>query len=240
MEKLEVRMKLVVEQKLRTGSRTESGTDSRTERIEQIQNYLYSNIDNELLEKYIRKLIDIDYILILLFDKGCIYIKFAQWYISNKLSAFPNVITEFEDVFDPIVPYHSDEYSMLAIKMDLGMNDEELNNYLDISTLTKVASGSIGQVYSCNLKEPEEEFNKVIIKIKHPEVDEQVEEFSKLVSWFTYFQSKQFFRKKFSLYFDFKFMIIFIIKLILILKLIMVKSLKNYMKTLQVFIFQRY
>ena len=84
------------------------------------------------------------------------------------------------------------------------MTDEELENYLDVDTLERIASGSIGQVYSCKLKNSEHKYDKVIIKVKHPNVDNEVEDFSKIVNWFTYFQSKHFFRKRFNLYFDFQ------------------------------------
>ena len=165
--------------------------------------YTYSSIDRSVLEVYISKLNFIDELLISVTDKGCIYTKFAQWYISNKLSVFPAVIKEFEDIFDQC-PYHEDEYSLNLIKSELNMTDEELESYLDTNTLERIASGSIGQVYSCELKNSEQKYDKVIIKVKHPNVDNEVADFSKIVNWFTYFQSKPYFRKKLNLYFDFQ------------------------------------
>lgn len=165
--------------------------------------YTYSSLDRSILEVYITKLNTIDELLISVTDKGCIYTKFAQWYISNKLSVFPEVIKEFEDIFDQC-PYHEDDYSFDLIKNELNMTDEELENYLDINTLERIASGSIGQVYSCELKNSEQNYDKVIIKVKHPNVDNEVADFSKIVNWFTYFQSKPYFRKRFNLYFDFQ------------------------------------
>ena len=78
-------------------------------------------------------------------DKGCIYIKFCQWLISNKLTPFPNIMKRFENIFDQC-PYHDDEFTIDIIKNDLGMTQEELNQYLDFSSLERIASGSIGQV----------------------------------------------------------------------------------------------
>ena len=58
--------------------------------------------------------------------------------------------------------------------------------------------------YKCKLINPTQEYKYVIIKVKHPNVDEEAKDFSKLVSWFTYLQSKYYFRKKLCLYFDFE------------------------------------
>lgn len=185
---------------------SENGTnENKTSDDESEDNltFTYDSIDKSVLQEYITKLNIIDDLLISVTDKGCIYTKFAQWYISNKLSVFPEVIKEFEDIFDQC-PYHEDDYSFNLIKNELNMTDEELENYLDINTLERIASGSIGQVYSCKLKNSEYKYDKVIIKVKHPNVDNEVEDFSKIVSWFTYFQSKHFFRKRFNLYFDFQ------------------------------------
>jgi predicted unusual protein kinase regulating ubiquinone biosynthesis (AarF/ABC1/UbiB family) len=139
----------------------------------------------------------------LISEKGCIYIKFCQWLVSNKLTPFPNIMKRFENIFDQC-PYHNDQFTIDTIRDDLGMTQEELNQYLDFSSLERIASGSIGQVYKCKLINPTQDYEYVIIKIKHPSVDEEAKDFSKLVSWFTYLQGKSYFRRKLCLYFDFE------------------------------------
>jgi predicted unusual protein kinase regulating ubiquinone biosynthesis (AarF/ABC1/UbiB family) len=139
----------------------------------------------------------------LILNSGCIYIKFSQWYVSNKLTAYPVIIKFFEDIFDQC-PYHDDQITLNLLKEELNLDDEALNNYIDIESLKRIASGSIGQVYKCTLIEPVNNISDVIIKVKHPNLDKQINDFSYMMSWLSYIQSIHYFRNKLNLYLDFE------------------------------------
>lgn len=154
-------------------------------------------------------------------DGGCIYIKFAQWYISNMITNDNGRVNKlnkyFESIFDQC-PYHELSYTELLFEKDFNM---KLEDYIDIDSLKPVASGTIGQVYSANLKlniltntdrrNIDNEYNnnsnavrKVAIKVKHPEIDINVRDFTPFINLISYLQSYPYLRKKLKLFFNFE------------------------------------
>ena len=145
----------------------------------------------------------------LIFDSGSLYIKFFQWYISKlkaniinpnspetvKLSKF---IHYFEDIFEQC-PYHSLEHSKEIFIDSLGV---ELEEYVDIDTLKPIASGSIGQVYYAKLKQISEQGKEVAIKIKHPDIEKDLEDQRTLIQLVKMIQSIKYLRNKFNLFFN--------------------------------------
>ena len=164
----------------------------------------------------------------LIFDSGSLYIKFFQWYISKlkaniinpnspesiKLSKF---IHYFEDIFEQC-PYHSLEHTKQIFHDSMGI---ELEDYVDINTLKPIASGSIGQVYYAKLKtknynyddfedlenldegnEFEEREREIAIKIKHPDIERDLEDQYELIHLVKMIQSVKFLRNKFNLFFN--------------------------------------
>ena len=90
----------------------------------------------------------------LIFKCGSIYIKFLQWYISKlKSSIIENdntletlnmskFISYFEDIFENC-PHHSIEHTKQIFKQSLDIDGVKLEEYIDISTMKIIASGSI-------------------------------------------------------------------------------------------------
>jgi len=136
---------------------------------------------------------------------GFIYIKFAQWVISRlrseKTAKIIYLVAYFDDIFDNC-PYHSLDETERIFREELG---RDLAQVIQPGSLEPIASGSVGQVYrarllrtaykcpGCNDRVAEshtgqcpvcyddlQEIQEVAIKIKHPEVDNQVRAKSKL------------------------------------------------------------
>lgn len=138
-------------------------------------------------------------------EGGCIYVKFMQWYISNLKAQNCNIndydeinkllINRFEYIFNNCES-HSLEYSKKKFISDFGLS---LDDY--VSGLELIASGSIGQVYK-GLRNID---NKMIaIKIKHPEIDRQIEEFKQLSNFIVSIQQYDFIRRRYKLNFNFE------------------------------------
>lgn len=138
-------------------------------------------------------------------EGGCIYVKFMQWYISNLKAQNCNIndydeinkllINRFEYIFNNCES-HSLEYSKKIFISDFGLS---LDDY--VSGLELIASGSIGQVYK-GLRNID---NKMIaIKIKHPEIDRQIEEFKQLSNFIVSIQQYDFIRRRYKLNFNFE------------------------------------
>ena len=80
-------------------------------------------------------------------NKGCITIKFIQWFlpkieamndISNK---YNGLIKKLEDLYEKC-NYHDEKHTLDVFKKDFGIGFHEKYEIIDI-----IASGSIGQVY---------------------------------------------------------------------------------------------
>lgn len=138
----------------------------------------------------------------LVFEGGCVYIKFTQWFVSNLKSRPGNnniekLIDYLENVFNQC-PYHSLNISREIFRNNLNL---ELEEYIDINTLKSIASGSIGQVYTAKRLSD----NKIVaIKIKHPNVDKEVEDFKIISKVISYLQGFDYFRKNYNLCFNFE------------------------------------
>jgi predicted unusual protein kinase regulating ubiquinone biosynthesis (AarF/ABC1/UbiB family) len=144
---------------------------------------------------------------LMIFDCGSLYVKFLQWYISKLKSNVIDVntlemqntikfIDYFEDIFENC-PFHSIEStkeifanSMFGIKLE---------EYIDITTLKEIASGSIGQVYyACRLSDGKE----IAIKVKHPDITNDLANQLELIKLLKYLQSFNYIKKKFNLIFN--------------------------------------
>ena len=111
----------------------------------------------------------------------------------NKLIQF---ISYFEDIFEQC-PYHDIEHTKQIFVNS--MNGITLENYIDISTFRQIASGSIGQVYyakrfSDNLE--------IAIKVKHPNIEEDLENQKELIKFIKIIQYIPFIKKRYNLYFN--------------------------------------
>lgn len=91
-----------------------------------------------------------------IFAGGCIFIKFGQWLIS-KLKTEANINPKiakfceyFEDIFEQC-PKHDISYSKAKFEDDFGY---ELKQFIKSSSLQLIASGSVGQVYFAELRNP--------------------------------------------------------------------------------------
>jgi predicted unusual protein kinase regulating ubiquinone biosynthesis (AarF/ABC1/UbiB family) len=143
----------------------------------------------------------------LIFDSGSLYIKFFQWYISKLKSNTINnntpeslhiikFINFFEDIFEQC-PYHDLEHTKYIFKKS--MNDTEIDNYIDMETFTIIASGSIGQVYyGCRKQDGLE----VAIKVKHPNIEKDLDNQIELIRLIKFIQSITYFRHKYNLLFN--------------------------------------
>lgn len=151
------------------------------------------NNDEEINEDECDRLKDI------IINGGCIYIKFTQWYLSNlKCEKNPNIeiLIEKLDNFFNKCPEHDIEYTKELFMDELNI---ELDEYINVDSLELFASGSIGQVYKAIRKSD----NKLIaIKVKHPDIDKNVEEFMSVVNFISFFQRFRFIRNRYNLCFD--------------------------------------
>lgn len=133
-------------------------------------------------------------------NNGMVSLKFMQWYISrleNEDSAkYKNIVDEFESIFDNC-PYHSLEDTKRIFLEDYG---SELEEYIDINSLSNIGSGSIGQVYEGNLINGK----KVAFKVKHPEIERQKKGQFWLINSIIFLQRFKYLRNKMKLHFDLK------------------------------------
>jgi predicted unusual protein kinase regulating ubiquinone biosynthesis (AarF/ABC1/UbiB family) len=144
-----------------------------------------------------------------IFSSGSVYIKFFQWYVSKlKANIVDNksdshnrsdntslqIITYFEDIFEQC-PYHDLKYTQAIFKSM--MPSLKLEEYIDISTLKEIASGSIGQIYYARRLSDNKE---IAIKVKHPDVDIELENQTDFIKFIKYIQSINYFRKRYNLF----------------------------------------
>ena len=143
----------------------------------------------------------------LIFDSGSLYIKFFQWYISKLKSNIINndtpetihtikFINYFEDIFEQC-PYHDLEHTKQIFKNSMG--GIELTTYMDMKTFKIIASGSIGQVYYGRRKIDNLE---VAIKVKHPNIESDLDNQIELLRLVKFIQSISYFRHKYNILFN--------------------------------------
>ena len=135
----------------------------------------------------------------MVFKNGCITIKFAQWYISN-LRIKKNLNTKkfckyFEDIFEQC-PYHDEYETEIAFQRNFGI---KLYDMVEKDSIITIASGSIGQVYKAKLKDTDE---LVAIKVKHPNVNQDMDKYKYLLSIINWLKKFDYFKKKYYLQFD--------------------------------------
>ena len=163
---------------------------------------IYNTYENE--EKL---LLTFDNLKKLIFNSGSLYIKFFQWYISKLKSNIINnndpdtkhiikFINYFEDIFEQC-PYHDITHTYAVFKAS--MYGISINDYVDITTLKRIASGSIGQVYYAKRKRDGIE---IAIKVKHPDIEKDLINQYELLTLIKYLQSFNYLRFKFNLLFN--------------------------------------
>lgn len=176
--------------------------------IENIYKIEIDNNENESInENEKRRLELLQSLKDIIFKSGSLYIKFFQWYISKvkaniiqinttKSKISIKLINYFEDIFEQC-PYHELEHTINIFKESmLGI---ELKDYIDISTFKPIASGSIGQVYYGKRKRDGLE---VAIKVKHPNIEKDLENQYDLITILKYIQSINYFKMKYNLIFN--------------------------------------
>ena len=146
----------------------------------------------------------------LIFNCGSIYIKFLQWYISKlKSNIIENdntletlnmskFISYFEDIFENC-PHHSIEHTKQIFKQSLDIDGVKLDDYIDISTMKVIASGSIGQVYWATRKSDGLE---IAIKVKHPDIANDLEAQFSIIKLYKFLQSFNYIKKRYTLIFN--------------------------------------
>ena len=105
-------------------------------------------------------------------------------------------IKYFEDIFEQC-PYHDIEHTKQTFSDS--MNGTLLEDYVDISSFKTIASGSIGQVYYARRKTDNLE---IAIKIKHPNIKEDLDNQYELVKIIKFIQKISYFRNRYNLYFN--------------------------------------
>lgn len=146
-----------------------------------------------------------------IFSCGSLYVKFLQWYISKLKSNILDVkdttqknrnlkafVIFFEDIFENC-PFHSLEDTRRIFSGEGGITGIALDKYVFIDSLREVASGSIGQVYYAQRKIDRRE---IAIKVKHPDIANNLEEQLSIIRLLGYCQSFSFIRKRYNLVFD--------------------------------------
>ena len=110
-------------------------------------------------------------------NKGCITIKFIQWFLPkiNSMNNIPIKYNRFLNKLDDLYEncnFHDDNYTFKVYQGDFGVDFHD--KYEIIET---IASGSIGQVYKIKDKN-----DKIYaMKCLHPEVDSQINTCEKLL-----------------------------------------------------------
>ena len=131
-------------------------------------------------------------------DNGALSIKFMQWYLSNKEienydNSYDKIINFFEDVFDDC-PYHSLEETKKMFKNDFNM---EMESIININTIEEIGSGSIGQVYKCEL-----DGKLVAMKVKHPHLNNLIKNQRYIIDLIIYIQKIEYLKNYFELHYD--------------------------------------
>lgn len=144
----------------------------------------------------------------LIFSCGSIYIKLFQWYISklksNIIDDFKIIektntnkfINYFEDIFENC-PHHSLEHTQEIFKNSIC--NTNIEDYVDITTLKVIASGSIGQIYYARRAIDNIE---IAIKVKHPDIAQNLNNQLTIIKLFKFAQSFKYIKNKFKLIFN--------------------------------------
>ena len=132
----------------------------------------------------------------LILEGGSIYIKFAQWIISHISydETYSHIVEYFQDIFENC-PSQSIEESNVIYQSATGHNLEE---DIDFATLVEIGSGSIGTVYKAIAKNGK----TIAIKIKHPQINDELEDKRTVLYILRRLQSVGFIRRYFHLCFD--------------------------------------
>ena len=132
----------------------------------------------------------------LILEGGSIYIKFAQWIISHISydETYSHIVEYFQDIFENC-PSQSIEESNVIYQSATGHNLEE---DIDFATLVEIGSGSIGTVYKAIAKNGK----TIAIKIKHPQINRELEDKRTVLSILRRLQNIGFIRRYFNLCFD--------------------------------------
>ena len=136
--------------------------------------YIFYDIDNisDSAFEYIKHGIEIN---------GALCIKIAQW-ISNQKSLHYILKDKLEKLHEDC-PQHSQEYTNIIIQNEYGANNfKRFCNF-------PIASGSIGQVYRGTLITGED----VVIKVKHPDLDYQINLWFRVLDFLSRFYSLEIF-----------------------------------------------
>ena len=140
-----------------------------------------------------------NYLKELIIKNGCVTIKFAQWYISNlrrrNNKNIKNFCKYFEDIFDQC-PYHKLEHTENMFQENFNYS---LYDFIQKDTLKPIASGSIGQVYKARLINSD---SWVAIKIKHPELNQDIDKYYNLLKIINFLSRFEYFSKKYYLPFN--------------------------------------
>ncbi len=177
--------------------------------IKGILEIIHSNLNNDekLLEDQKQLWLNLKNSI---FVCGSIYVKFLQWYISklksntldNKNTTYTRNLHEFvayfEDIFENC-PFHSLEDTRIIFASEFGMTGIMLENYVHMDTLREIASGSIGQVYYARRQSDNRE---IAIKVKHPDIAQNLKEQVNLIWMLSYIQSFRWIRRKYNLIFS--------------------------------------
>lgn len=132
-------------------------------------------------------------------SNGCIGIKFTQWFIT-KIKVFDDNLNKkiskyFDDVFDNC-PEHPIEYTYDLFKREFNMDINEL-----LEDIILIGSGSIGQVYKGKIKGTDK---FVAIKVKHPNVDNEINTIEPIVNMLEFIKSFAYLRNRYKLYINFR------------------------------------
>lgn len=169
--------------------------------------------DGNINEKFQKVIPELETFKNMVFDCGSIYIKFLQWYISKiKSNIVSNInpddphyneslfqrefINYFQDIFENC-PFHSLEHTR-EIFQD-SMPGVALEDYVDITTFREIASGSIGQIYYARRKSDGRE---IAIKVKHPDITQDLEKQMELIRFIRYCQSFRYIRQRYNMIFQ--------------------------------------
>ena len=116
--------------------------------------------------------------------------------INLEIKNTTKFINYFEDIFEQC-PYHSLEHTIKIFKES--MDGISIEDYVDITTLKLIASGSIGQVYYAKRKRDNIE---IAIKVKHPNIEKDLENQYELIKLIKIIQSITYLRIKYNLLFN--------------------------------------
>jgi predicted unusual protein kinase regulating ubiquinone biosynthesis (AarF/ABC1/UbiB family) len=147
-----------------------------------------NNISHTLLKKIHSKISDC----------GCITIKIAQW-INKIIKINSNTNNHSEFIFNLFHNFyedcniHSINYTKTIFKLETGYDFDEI---FDIDLTFPIKSGSIGQVYKATIKNNifNTNLQDVVIKIVHPNIDEQINYLYYIVLLYNYFYENNYFK----------------------------------------------